>query len=268
MRISDAAKVTVLPKQTIKDLRQSGVLKMGVSDSPGESKDVRQWGSFSVPNVMVLTAAKLMRTTYGMMWPGAIEFAENALQKVNIPNVGTVDLKFFDLRGYDGEVWVGRVEFEHTYPFAMQDWPYFACALAEVANAVEKAVAKRNDQIASYEQENNCTIVDKAAPIGVTLLNASRLCKDVFAKLNVLRCLNRFDQPRITARLASMPVVEGIVELLQQRVKERNISHRIPCQLLEAFGVVEREARPIEQSAMLFRMQEIGQIGYIVANIG
>lgn len=187
MRISDVCKVTGLPQQTIKDLRHGGVLKMGVSGWPGESAEVRQWGSFSVPDAMTLTAANEMRITYGMRWPEAIEFAVTALPKVSIPNVGTPNLKYFDLNGYCGDVWVGRVEFECIYPFTQQDWRYFACELKEVADETSEVIACRNDLVARYEQENNCTVVEKSAPVGVTLFNASRLCRAVWNKVRELR---------------------------------------------------------------------------------
>ena len=90
----------------------------------------------------------------------------------------------------------------------------------------------------------------------------------VFTELYVLRRFNRLDQPRIAVRLARVPVIQPIVELFQEGIKERNVSHLIPCQLLKAFCVVKGQARPIEQFAMLFRMQKIGKTLDDLADVG
>jgi len=68
------------------------------------------------------------------------------------------------------------------------------------------------------------------------------LLERVFAELYVLRRLNGFDQPWIAVRLARMPMVQTIMKLLLEGIKERNISHVIPRQLFETFGVIEGEA--------------------------
>lgn len=190
MRISQAAEVVGEPLSTLKDLNHRKILEMA-DGAWIEEKDeeIRAWGSFSVPSVMVLAGASQIRRTYGMSWPDAITFAKSALMTVSIPVGGVGHMaQFFDLNGVPEEIWVGRCDFDFDDPVMRGDWNYFFGNIAQLPNKMLNIIGVRAAwYVRAAEVDPRIVLPQPLAPRMCVLLNASQLCRETWEKVRRVR---------------------------------------------------------------------------------
>lgn len=150
MRISDLSTVTDIPLSTLKDLRHRKILELAMANHTSQDLEVRQWGHFSMPDAIILIAAKKVRSSYGMAWDDAVTFAANALRQVREPLEGhPVSAKFFDLGAVDKTIWVGRFDFPGIVESSDWPWNYFACEAHQIGRAHDRIEERLDQQLSN-----------------------------------------------------------------------------------------------------------------------
>lgn len=190
MRISQAAEVIGEPLSTLKDLRHRSILEMA-DGGWGEERDeeIRTWGSFSVPSVMVLAGASQLRRTYSLSWPNAVEFTKTALGTISVQVEGfSPTAKFFDLNVVPEEIWVGRCDFLPKDEIMPGHWNYFFGSISSISVEILEVMKRREHAVNRAKLDHFSLVLPQTgSPHMCLLLNASRLCRETWEKVRRVR---------------------------------------------------------------------------------
>ncbi|ULB09560.1 hypothetical protein ORIO_06430 [Cereibacter azotoformans] len=192
MRISDVHNVTGIPISTLKDLRHREILELATAGWPDDPDEVRRWGNFSVPAVMIIMAADEVRQTYGLSWQAAITFARLALGSVRVPVEGQIAAAFFDLRAVPEEIWAGRFDFTTPAADLVENWNYFAGTidslpkhLSQIRAVAQKADDRNRHRVRDHEMQNEVS--------SCIMINASRLCRTFWERARAANALRSWE---------------------------------------------------------------------------